>query len=105
MRIGIAFHGSALVLRRAPLQELIRFFLICSAHGKNRQVDFLHKILCRYHLKNRPISVDKMTEMMISYLRKNRKYFERVTGEPMEFNFDKDIGVEKLLRSEYIRKK
>lgn len=64
---------------RAPntdtrINNAFSIFAMCSDLGKKRQLDFLYKILWRYYVKRRPISVDKMTEMMISYMRKNKRY-------------------------------
>ena len=73
-------------------------FAMCSSLGKKRQLKFLYKILWRYYLKRRPISVDKMTEMMISYIRNNKKYFERITGKSFTFNFDEEPNLKKKLR-------
>lgn len=74
-------------------------FGIYSNLGKRRQRDFLYEILARYYLERRPISVDEMAEMMISYIRKNQKYLERVTGDSMTFDFDKVPDADEMLRT------
>ena len=73
-------------------------FRALSSLGNRRQRDFLYKILWRYHFERRPISVDEMTELMISYIRKNKKYFERITGKSMTFNYDQVPDVREALR-------
>ena len=69
-----------------------------SSLGTRRQRDFLYEILWRYHFERRPISVDEMTEMMISYIRKNKKYFEKINGNSMIFNFDEVPNLQEKLR-------
>ena len=69
-----------------------------SVFGNRRQRDFLYEILWRYHFERRPISVDEMTEMMISYIRKNKKYFEKINGDSMIFNFDEVPNVREVVR-------
>ena len=69
-------------------------FADCSSLGKERQLDFLYGILCRYYFKRRPISV--MTVMMMSYLRKNKKYFEKITGNSWPYDFDGELNLKEM---------
>jgi hypothetical protein len=73
-------------------------FVNCSSLGKERQLDFLYEILCRYYFKRRPISFDEMAEMMLSYLRKNKKYFEKLTGNPWPYDFNGELNLKEMSR-------
>ena len=73
-------------------------FADCSRLGKERQLDFLYKILCRYWLTRRPISVEEMTVMMMSYLRKNKRHFEKITGNSWPYDFDGELNLKEMLR-------
>ena len=73
-------------------------FRSVSGHGNRRQREFLYEILWSYHIERRPISVDEMTELMISYIRDNRKYFEKMTGKSMTFNYDRVPDAQEVLR-------
>jgi hypothetical protein len=71
-------------------------FVDCSSLGKERQLDFLYEILCKYYFKRRPISFDEMAEMMLSYLCKNKRYFEKITGNPWPYDFDGELNLKEM---------
>jgi hypothetical protein len=88
---------------RAPnsdtrINNAFSIFAMCSGLRKKRQLDLLYKILWTYYFKRRPISVDKMTEMLISYMRKNKRHFEKITGNSMSFDFDEEPNLKERLR-------
>ena len=72
-------------------------FAACSAHGKSRQLRLLYKILHRYHVCE-PISLDDMTDLIITYLRKNERYFTRKRRRSMKFDFDKEFEYDDRMR-------
>ena len=64
-------------------------FAKCSNLGKKRQRDFLYEILSDFRFERRTINLDEMAEKMVSYIHRHKSYFEKITGDSMEFDFDK----------------
>ena len=63
-------------------------FAKCSNLGKKRQRDFLYEILSDFRFERRTINLDEMAEKMVSYIHRHKSYFEKITGNPIKFNFD-----------------